>query len=91
MHIKAFIRERFLIWLVLLTVMSGCRNLPVPPVPTRPPVSLTTPTATNLAFTKEQAIERASRLAKMGMPEVGMLEARVDSVTAELITLAEAN
>jgi len=41
-------------------------------------------------FTREQVIEKARQDAQRSRPEVGMIEARVDSVEAELITLGEA-
>ncbi len=43
------------------------------------------------AFSKDQAIQRATNDAKQSMPEYAPLETRIDNVTAELITLAEAD
>ncbi len=64
-----------LAWLALLAWLVGCAA----------------PTATPLPFSKEQAISRATQEAKQSVPEVGIQQARIDSVTAELITLGEAD
>ncbi len=45
----------------------------------------------SLPFSQQQAIARASEEAKQSVPEVGIQQARIDSVTAELITLGEAD
>ncbi|MCL4489268.1 MAG: hypothetical protein M1570_14225 [Chloroflexi bacterium] len=42
-------------------------------------------------FSQEQAIARARQEAKLSVPEVGIQQARIDSVTADLITLGEAD
>lgn len=64
-----------LIVLLVATVVSGCGTAQVPAT----------------AFSRDAAIQRATLAARQSAPEVGILEARVDSVTAELITLAEAD
>jgi uncharacterized delta-60 repeat protein len=61
--------------LVFLALLAGC----------------SAPTAAALPFSKEQAIARANQEAKQSVPEVGIQQARIDSTTAELITLAEAD
>ncbi len=43
------------------------------------------------AFSRDAAMQRARESAVQSAPEAGMLEARVDSVTVELITLGEAD
>ncbi|MGE5262474.1 MAG: hypothetical protein ACM3S0_03765, partial [Acidobacteriota bacterium] len=54
-------------------------------------IGCSAPTATPLPLSKEQAIVRATQDAKQSVPEVGILQARIDNITAELITLAEAD
>lgn len=43
------------------------------------------------AFFREQAIARATDAARQSAPEVGILEARIDNITAELTTLRDAD
>lgn len=42
------------------------------------------------AFSRERAIARAREMATQSRPEVGMTEARIDEVTAELMTMSRA-
>ncbi len=44
-----------------------------------------------IPFSKEQAIARANQEAMQSMPEVGIRQARIDGITAELTTLGEAD
>jgi hypothetical protein len=43
------------------------------------------------AFPRQDAIRKATEQARQSAPELGIQDARVDNVTAELITLAEAS
>ncbi len=51
----------------------------------------TAPAATPLPFSREQAVAQAAQDARLSAPEAGIRQARIDSVTAELNTLDEAD
>ncbi len=61
--------------LAIAWLIIGCQTIGVTPLP----------------FSKEQAVARANQEAKQSAPEVGIRQARIDSVAAESITLGEAD
>lgn len=78
-------RHILLLVAVVLSILglASCGILPRTPEPTATPAAA--------AFTREQAIATAREDALRSAPEVGITEARIDSVEAELITLKEAD
>lgn len=85
--------------LYVLLALQGCAA-PTPPVPASTPalgststpsrtLTVVPPSAATPTFSREQAIQRATESAGYAPSYLHQVEKRIDSVTAELITLAE--